>query len=385
MTRGGIAEAPTPGGATVPVGRHSMVRIERTGPKRGMLRYLLPIGLVALSTCTARPQQTRAVPTECSPRDPETLWIHSVLEGWVRATRDFLEIDPFPVPKTVLFDSSCAWYLAFEPADAPGSVPADTPLRLAGQAVPVRMLEHDGAIPLPNGAQVPAEIIAVAMPHRGGEDAYLVLALPELWYRHRQASQDPYLSIRIPGVALHEMVHTRQLPDLRRRIDTLGGRFELPGRFDDDVVEERFEDSARYGAMFDAELDLLYEAVSEMDRGRKITLISQAVSIARRRRERFFVGDDEMYSELEGLFLNMEGIAEWVRFKHHQADPAWPNTDTDIIAFLRGQENSWSQDEGLALILLLEQMVPGWKRQVLSSDMPSPLAILTGAIVGSRE
>jgi len=132
--------------------------------------------------------------------------------------------------------------------------------------------------------------------------------------------------------------------------------------------------------MFIAERDLLYAAVAEPDLNRSISLAAEAISIAQRRRERFFIGSDELYSELEGVFLNMEGLAEWVRFKSHQADPAWPHADADIIAFLRGSENSWSQDEGLALILLLDRMVPDWKRKILSPAMPSPLELLREAV-----
>jgi hypothetical protein len=343
------------------------------------------MGLVVLSGCPAGPQPTRTDIPQCSLTDSDTRWIQGVLDGWARASRDFLEIDPNPLPRTVLFDSSCAWHLATEVGDPPGSTRIETPLRFGGRPVPVRALAHDGTVVLPNGARIPAEVIAVAMPHPGGEGAFFVLALPDLWRRHPQVSQDAHLAIRIPSVALHEMIHTRQVPELRRLVSTIGDRFDLPAQFDDDAVEKRFRDSDEYRMMFVAERDLLYDAVAEMDLSRRKALVSEALSIAQRRRERFFTGDDEVYSELEGLFLNMEGIAEWVRFKHHQADPAWPNTDADIIAFLRGQENSWSQDEGLALSLLLDEMVPDWKRQIFSPEMPSPLAILRDAIHETRE
>jgi hypothetical protein len=180
------------------------------------------------------------------------------------------------------------------------------------------------------------------------------------------------------------MIHTRQLFALQHRVHAIRQRFDLPARFDDDVVEDRFADSAEYSRMFATERDLLFDAVAESDLKRSIAMVAEAISIAQRRRERFFTGNDEVYSELEGLFLNMEGVAEWVRFKSHQADSSWPSADADIIAFLRGQQNSWSQDEGLALVLLLDRMVPDWKRQILSPTMPSPWAILQEAISGGR-
>jgi hypothetical protein len=307
------------------------------------------------------------------------------LDGWTRASRDFLEIDPEPLPRIVLFDSSCAWHLAAEPGDLPGSDRLETPLRFAGRPVPVQALPHHGNILLPNGARIPAEIIAVAMPGAAGQEAFFVLALPELWRRHSQASQDPHLAIRIPSVSLHEMIHTRQMSDLQRRVRAIRQRFDLPARFDDDVVEDRFGDSAEYRTMFLAEQELLFGAVAESDLNRRRTMVAEAIAVAQRRRDRFFTGNDEMYSELEALFLNMEGVAEWVRFKSHQADPAWPNADADIIAFLRGRENSWSQDQGLALVLLLDRMVPDWKRRLLGPAMTSPWAMLREAIGEARQ
>jgi hypothetical protein len=313
-------------------------------------------------------------------------WAQDILDSWTRASRDYLEINSDPMPGIVLFNSSCAWYLGAEPGDPPGSTRLDTPLRFAGRSVPIQAVAHGGAVMLPNGGQIPAEIIAVAMPGpAAGKDAFFVLALPELWHRHPQASQDPHIAIRIPSVALHEMIHTRQISDLQQRVHAIGQRFDLPARFDDDVVEARFGDNAEYRRLFVAEQELLYRAVAESDLNRVIALAAEAIATATRRQERFFTGNDEVYAELEGLFLNMEGIAEWVRFKWHQADLAWPNGDAEIIAFLRGQENSWSQDQGLALILLLDRMVPDWKRQLLSPTMPSPWAVLREALEKVRE
>ena len=338
-----------------------------------------------LSGCVAKSQPSRTAALQCSLTESDSRWTQDVLDDWTRASRDFLEIDPEPLPGMVLFDSSCVWHLGTEVGDSPGSDRLDTPLRFAGRPVPVQARTHDGTVMLPNGARIPAEIVAVAIPGAADRDAFLVLALPELWRRHPQASRDPHLAIRISSVALHEMIHTRQLFDLQRRVQAIGQRFDLPARFDDDVVEDRFGDSAEYRRMFATERDLLYNAVAESNLEHSFTLIVRADSIAQRRRERFFTGNDEVYAELEGLFLNMEGVAEWVRFKSYQADPSWPSDDADIIAFLRGQQNNWSQDGGLALVLLLDRMVPDWKRQVLGPPMPSPWAVLREAISRARE
>ena len=250
--------------------------------------------------------------------------------------------------------------------------------------MPARGASHGGTVLLPSGTRIPADIIAVAMPRPDRGDAFLVLAMPDLWLRHPEASRDPHILTRIRSVALHEILHTRQLPHLRRKVNTLGSRFDLPAAFDDDVIEERFKGSAAYTKMFEAERDLLYEAVVESDLNRKKALIAEAFSIVRSRQRRFLGGENEPYAALEGVFLNMEGLAEWIRFMHHRADSAWPNEEADIIRFLRGRDNSWSQDEGLALILLLDDLATDWKPTMLSAEMPSPFDVLSEAIRGGN-
>ncbi len=175
-------------------------------------------------------------------------------------------------------------------------------------------------------------------------------------------------------------MHTRQILHVERRIAELGKRFGIPAQVDDDMIENRFKDVPGFPEAFSAERDVLYRAVAETDPARRRTLIDQALGMARQRRERFFTGADQPYAELEELFLNMEGAAEWARFKLHQAAPGTRMSDAEIISFIRGQENSWSQDEGLALVLLLEKEVPGWQRQLLGPEMASPLKLLEGSV-----
>lgn len=350
----------------------------------GLLAAVRLAALCVLWSATPATAQIGSGASDCALSTSESAWIQSVLDGWSRVTRESLELDPEPLPWTILFDASCAWHLGASEETLPEARAVETALTFAGERVAVRALAHDGQVQLPNGARIPADVIAVAFPFSAGEGAFFVLALPEVWERHPQASRDPHLHVRILSVAFHEMLHTRQLPILRRRVTDLQQRYELPARFDDDVVETRFAEVDEYRVAFEAERALLYEALASEDATRRETLVAEALSLARRRRERFFTGPDAFYAELESLFLNMEGVAEWARFRYHESDPEWPNEEADILSFLRGTENSWSQDEGLALVLLLDRMVPDWKARLLGPEMTSPFALLREA-VGEEE
>lgn len=137
--------------------------------------------------------------------------------------------------------------------------------------------------------------------------------------------------------------------------------------------------------MFQTELDLLFRAVAATDARERDELAARALAVARERRERFFTGTDTPYAELEALFLNLEGAVEWVRYRHHLDRPEWPSDPAEIVAFLRGDDNDWVQDEGLALALLLDQVSPGWQDRLVGAEMASPFDLLEAALATPAE
>lgn len=343
-----------------------------------MKRSLVQVFCLALFVygCSYQPPTTRFHGPPCALTKADVRWLQGAVDGWHRVSKDFLLLDPKPLPWIVLFDSECTWNFAAEEV-VPGAEPADIRLTYAGEPVPASILHHNGTVHLPNERDIPAEIMAAAFSTQDGK-VFFALAELDLWRQHPQASKDPFLEKRLFGVVLHEIMHTRQIPHVERRIAELGKRFDIPAEVNDDMIENRFKDLPGFPEAFSAERDVLYRAVAETDPAQRRTLIDQALGMIRQRQERFFTGADRHYAELEELFLNMEGAAEWARFKYHQADPGNTMSDAEIISFIRGGENSWSQDMGLALVLLLEKEVPGWQRQLLGPEMASPLKLLEG-------
>jgi hypothetical protein len=47
---------------------------------------------------------------------------------------------------------------------------------------------------------------------------------------------------------------------------------------------------------------------------------------------------------------------------------------------MRGRNNEWVQDEGLALYLLLDRFVVNWQERLLSPDLASPTGVLAEAL-----
>lgn len=321
--------------------------------------------------------------SECALSEEEIRWIQQALDGWDRVARDILRYPRSSLPWIVLFDRSCAWHLAPDEALLPEGWSVPSILTFAGDPVPVQVVRHDGAVWLPSGSPMPVRGAAFASLYEraSGDGApFFVLALPEIWWE--EFPGDPDLEAEILGVASHELVHTLQIPHLARRLDELKGRYALPERIRDDVVEERFAEVADFRDAHERETDLLYRAVSQSDRERKRELVRQALELARARQDKYFQGPDAAYRELEELFLNMEGVAVWAAFKLSQIDPAFDIGIEDPVADRR--RNTWSQDQGLAFFLLIDELVPGWRSRVLGPELASPFDLLEEAVSPSQ-
>lgn len=82
------------------------------------------------------------------------------------------------------------------------------------------------------------------------------------------------------------------------------------------AYQAALSDSA-YCRAFLQEVELLYRAAFEPDTIPARAMTQEAIAMMSVRPERYFAGADAAYASLEDLFLNLEGIAKWTRFKLH--------------------------------------------------------------------
>jgi hypothetical protein len=148
---------------------------------------------------------------------------------------------------------------------------------------------------------------------------------------------------------------------------------------------------------------LLFEAFFSESAVKKRSLVSKSLAMAKLRRKKYFVGDRAYLAEVEPIFLAMEGPAEWVRFRLMMDAKTLPDrpelraadarftgyaaframTQKEALDFISGADPYWSQHHGLALCLLLDQLRPGWQRELLADPMPSPYELLEASLAPS--
>ena len=325
-----------------------------------MLRLLFA-GIVLLSAGGDR-VAAQALQGPCAPSTAEVIWMQRALDAWEYVSWNLLASDPHPLPWIVLFNSDCVFHIA--PAQPPdGYTELNLPLSFVGVPITVYSRAHEGNIRLPNGQQVPAEPVATTSLYDRDQGTFFVMALPSVWKRNPTPSDDETIATRMLGVLSHEMAHTRQLAAVNRRLETLRREHDLPRRLSDDIVEERFNTVAGFREAFEAERDVLYRAATEADPNRLRALTAEGIALIRARRARFFQGPMAVYSELEDLFLMMEGLGEWCSFKLRVATLG--ENESQALEAARANTNAWTQAEGLVLFLLLDRLVPAWQLHVL--------------------
>jgi len=322
---------------------------------------------------------------ECRLDDSNRAFLEVALRDWQTAVARHLQLPHAPLPWIVAFDRECSWNLAPQPATADRDAWTPGEFRFVGQPIFVKTGRHGGTVRPPSGDPFPVSPRIYAAHAASLGRAYFVMALPDVFAADPQASKDPLLRERLRSVVSHELLHTRQLPDVAAHIKSLRARFALPDDIDDNIIQRRFGSNPEFRVAWERERDLLYEAVADDDEKSAARKVLEAIALIRARQARFYAGAERPFERLEQLFLNMEGAAEWVRYKIHEHDHEHFKTHADIIQFIRGRENDWVQDEGLALVLLLDRFASGWQRRLLTLDMASPVDELERAVAaGAR-
>jgi len=305
------------------------------------MRRLIPLLFLIVSA--------RAGAEMCRMSAPDLAFVESAKKTWEAVRADALRLAPAPPPLFIFFDETCVW------RDG------------AGQ-------KHSGTIAIPGGGETPARVLSFAGSDQGR--AFLVMALPSVWRTEARHRDNPRLDLLLRCVFVHEMTHTRQTQAFTERLDEIEAKYKI--EIDDDIVQTRFAEREGFRSAYEAERDLLFATARKADG----VLAKHAVRMAKDRRARFFTNDDAVYAELEEIFLGMEGVAQWAAVRAAMREGLAP---ADAIAFIRRDGKRWSQDEGLALFLAIDALLPRWQKRVFGVN-PAPVWRLleeSGAVSGS--
>jgi hypothetical protein len=317
----------------------------------------------------------------CEFKDADARWLQRALDGWELVRRNFLKIDAHPLPWIVLYDAACVWELAATgPALVPDAKNLETSLTLAGAPLQVRAAPHGGTVLLPNRVEIPIEVKASTALYRDGRAPFLVMSMPSIWRSARRHATKPFLDYYLQGVFTHELTHTIQLVRINRHLRRLLRMSDVPGRLTDDVIQARFNKERGFARAVEAERDLFYRAVQAVNPVNRRDLVEKALGMVKQRHARYFTDANAAYVEIEGLFLTMEGAAQWAAYSLTRTRDSRGLGDLAAMKLVRDDRRYWSQDQGLALFILLDGMVPNWQSRMFAPLPPSPFTLLEEAL-----
>jgi hypothetical protein len=276
----------------------------------------------------------------CTLDPADRAWLEGALANWRRAAVDDLQLPDAPLPMVYVIDSQCTHRL-------PG-----------GDFAAMTSEAHGGKVRLPGGEQVPLGPISFAF-----DRDQFVMSLPGVW-RAAGVTSELGLEKLMDGVLLHEIMHTRQsglASDLLAEPAARAGVSD--DELNDDIVQQRFADDPDYAAAWSAERDLLFAAAAAPDGEAAQRLAQEALEAMRARRARWFTGDKAAFAELDDVFLTMEGMGQWLIYRYFISPEGGSVPHEQALAAVRRGGRWWSQDEGLALVLTVDRLLPGWQQR----------------------
>jgi hypothetical protein len=323
--------------------------------------------------------------------DPSRDWMRTVLDTWTTVSRGHLHLSPDPVPWIVFYDENRAWHLNADATLLSAThTPATSISDASGRRHSLHAVPNAGRLWLPENAPVALDgpqSRVFTMPYAGGTRALSVVPLPS-WFRRQGdtgAIADP--ASFFVGVAVHEIVHTRHLPHLMRRISALRERHAIPAGITENIIQETYADVPDYVALYQQERDAFFQSAGELDGGPEsgLRLLANALTLADARRAKYFSGDRAVFADLEDLFLVLEGVGVWAQFQvlrsQAPADETWQTTAMNLLQL----NSDWVQEEGFALFVLMDRFVPEWQARFFDPEFPSPFAVLREAVKQHRE
>lgn len=295
----------------------------------------------------------------CSMLPEDRKWISEALQqNWQVAQRTILLAEPKPLPSIIAFDARCSYRLQ-----------PDASQEWYGHI-------HSGQVRLPNGATTEVGPTAFHAATKSG--TFLVFSLPSIWRAHAPPGPIP-LDWFLEGILFHELTHHYQAvvsPSFAS--DLIKAELSFADA-SDDGVEKMFKSDVLYRRAYETERDTLFRAAVAANDDEARRLACEAGTLIRKRRAIYFQGEAARWAGLDEWSLTTEGVASWISYawltRHRRVAPAL------AVSKLRG--SSWSQDEGLAIFLVVDRLLPSWQGELLATS-PKPATTLLDMACKSR-
>ncbi len=331
----------------------------------------LVIAACATAPSPAITQATNQAPASACSVEAATPWMGKWFAAWELTSERILRIPDIPAPNVVFFDSACVYSTSERTAAGP-AVPGPA---IRGSNLLWRAARHNDSLTMPNSDRLPVQLLSFTNVDRNTRRPFFVMAAPSYWISKGLGSE-PGLT----AVFLHEFSHTRQVKGFSSIIGPIDDAWNFEFDLDDDAVQKRFQADSTYVAAYMAERDLLYRAAEADSIAEVRALARQALDMIRARHARWLVGENAVFSILDDTWLSLEGAAQWAGHAWLAHPEGGGLTKQAAIAHMSGRRRFWAQDEGLAIFLVVDRLMPAWPALVFSEPSVGAITLLERAV-----
>ena len=227
-------------------------------------------------------------------------------------------------------------------------------IKFTGKTLSWKKALHNNSITLPDKQIVQVGLMSFAGEIPNESKAFFVMPLMSFWEKTRVKSDELGLRNLTTGVFIHEFSHSQQMEAFGKKVS----RYEKTNSFEtelsDNIVQDIFGKNNSYVELFKKESDTFFLAFKAEEKSVKNIMTINGLDLLKTRRKQFFTEKYQVFSELDDLFLTMEGIGQFAMYAWLIHPKGGNRSSEKAIAGVRRGGKQWSQDEGFILFLLLD-------------------------------
>ncbi len=295
--------------------------------------------------------------------------------AWELISTKQFGLPPVPAPAILLYDDKYVYTIS--PVSFPDSATSFAGPVFFEKSLPWRWGPHQGELTIPDGKKVSVGLMSFAASDSTGQP-FFVMAAPAYWKTAGVESKELGLDNLMTAVFLHEFSHTRQQTGMGAMVDSIEKThtFKDP-ELSDDIVQHTFKQDSNYVRNFRAEVSKFYEAAFAGDKEKTKQLTREALTLLKQRQSTYFIKDHSVLKPLDDIFLTMEGLGQFAGFSWLQAPSGANISYEQAVNGMRRKRNQWSQEEGLAMFLVLDKLTqPNWSNDLFGDHPKNIIALL---------
>lgn len=240
---------------------------------------------------------------------------------------------------------------------------------------------HNDSITLPDKSVIPINLMSFTGDmSTESSKSFFVMPLPSFWNKTGVSSKELGLENLITGVFIHEFSHSQQMQNFGKKMTAYEQQSNFGVEFSDDIVQNIFGKDTSYLEYYKKENVLFYGSIKNNVLDTKS--VNEGFAIMKKRQHVYFKEKYETLKLIDTFFLTMEGLGQYSMFLW-LTHPKGGHIKRDIaIEGVRRGGKWWSQDEGFALFLILDNLTPpkNWVQGMFGHKTESVINLINNSL-----